>query len=447
MVKVCKFGGSSLASREQIDKVIDIIMADDNRRFVVVSAPGKRNKDDIKVTDMLIRAADDKPYASAVIDRFGDLLHEESGLVGSLSLELNRRLNQPRETVKEQERYLDGVKAFGEYAFARAFTLILNGKGIESEFFDTPDLGFKIHRRAKDNCPHPDCYCEIGRKLKRFSGRVAVIPGFYGHDSDGNLATLPRNGSDTSGAVIARAVNASEYENWTDEDGLRAANPTIVTNPRKINEITYREVRELAYIDFKLQSDSLVPLIQDNIPMRVCNTNNVAELGTFVVGNRLVSADESIVGVAAKKGYVSVNLSKMMMNEEEGFGNDVFGVFAEEKIPYEHTPTGIDTMSIIVKRAYLEKPGKLDELMRKLNDKRGPLEISLGDHMAMVAVAGLGIRRNPAGIYSRALGSLAKQGIQVYSTNMGASDMSFFIGVEEAKADDSVRAIYKEFFE
>ena len=442
--KVCKFGGTSLVNREQVEKVIDIIMADDSRRFVVVSAPGKASSEDTKVTDLLIKAGEEykkeKRFTSAnqVAERFRAITPEHE-TIKSLSDDLEGRLRHTTSL-----NYADNVKAFGEYAMAKVFTSVLKEKGIDARFFDPKDIDFKLNKAGKDAMPDPKCYAEMGKKLGRFSGRVAVIPGFYAYAGD-MLWTLPRGGSDTSGAAVARAVNAEAYENWSDIDGLTAANPKIVENPKLISEITYREVRELAYLDFKLQLDSLVPLIGTGIPLRVLNTNNPKGEGTLVVENR-IAFDGEIVGVAARKGFIPINLYKMGMNSEKGFGKDVFDTLDELDIPYEHSPSGIDDMSLIIDEKYLKKPGILNEFSRKLNDRRRPVSVTAGDPLAFLAVAGEGMRREPAIASIRAQNALAKEGIYGKVVDISANHLSFFIGIKPERADDAVRAVYREFF-
>jgi len=443
--KVCKFGGTSLANREQVEKVIDIVMADDSRRYIVVSAPGKADGEDSKVTDLLINAADEYKSAkysgsteSAIIDRFFQI-YPESEVIKILAEDLEERIRHTGFL-----NYKDNVTAFGEYAMAKVFASTLKSKGIDARFFDPKDIDFKLNKAGKDAMPDPKCYAEMGKRLGRFSGRVAVIPGFYAYAGN-MLWTLPRGGSDTSGAAIARAVNADVYENWSDIDGLTAANPKIVQNPKLISEITYREVRELAYLDFKLQLDSLVPLIGTGIPLRVLNTNNPKGEGTLVVENR-IAVDGEIVGVAARKGFIPVNLYKMGMNSEKGFGKDVFVTLDELDIPYEHSPSGIDDLSLIIEEKYLRIPGVLNEFSRRFNERRGPVNVTAGDSLAFLAVAGEGMKREPAIASIRAQNALAKEGIYGKVVDISANHLSFFIGIKPERADDAVRAVYREFF-
>ncbi len=443
-----KYGGSSLSTREQYERVLDIILQNPARKFIIISAPGKRSKSDTKVTELLIKAS--KEYkqgigssSDAVKQRFRDIAPDASELTEELSRELDRRFAQTDAT-----NYEDLVKAFGEYAGTRLMVHVAQKRGLEARFMDPLDIGLQITNH--NTVPQPDegCYPKIGRRLLDCSGEIPLtfIPGFYGYTPEGLLLTLPRGGSDTTGAVIANAINTSIYENWTDEDGLRRADPRIVSSSEIIQEMTYVEARELASKGFKLQEDSLIPLIRKYIPMNVKNTNNPTAPGSWVVRDRIVDPDEGIVGVSCKPGYVAINIEKVAMNNERGFGRRVFQVLEERGINYEHAPTGNDNMSIIVERFQLGGIGKVNGLFRKINETAGPLDISLGrEPLSLVAVAGLGMRQHPQ-VPARVLNALGRNEIYPRTMNMGASDVSFFMGVYEGQGEDSVRAIYQEFF-
>jgi len=442
--KVCKFGGTSMATTSHDDRVIDILMADDSRRFVVVSALGERFKGDSRVTKLLTSAADEykreghSKSAEEVMKRYKEV-YPDVELISGLARELEEIL---RDT--ECINYLDKAKAFGERAMAKVFVAKLKSKGIDAGYLDPKDIGLRVKKGFGDAMPDPECYGEMGKRLKKFTGRLAVTPGFYGYDGD-MLWTLGGGSSDTIGSMHARALNAEIYENLSDIDGLTAAHPKIVENPRRISEITYRELRELTYLDFKLQADSFVPLMGTGIPLRVMNTNNPKCEGTLVVENRL-AVDGEIVGVAERKGFACVNIYKMGMNSEKGFGKDVFTILDEMNIPYEHSPSGIDDMSVIIEEKYLRAPGTLNEFSRRLTEKRGPADVSLGDSLAFLAVAGEGMRRAPYKASLRAENALERAGIPWGVVDISANYLSFFVGIPPERADDAVRAVYKEFF-
>ncbi len=447
---VCKFGGTSLATRDRIEKVLDIIMQDPARKFVVVSAPGKRNPEDMGITNLLIRAIEESengcvdymPASERVIERFKEIGHDFPDLTNELEEELHKR-----SLLYNPLNYKDCIKAFGEHASARIVTEIARQRGLEARFIDPKEIGLRVTNHNSVPQPDSSCYAEIGRRLLDCNEiPLTFIPGFYGYTKEGLLVTLPRGGSDTTGAVIANAVDANVYENWTDEDGLRRADPRVVENPELILELTYMEARELASKGFKLQEDSLVPLIGKHIPLNVRNTNNPLFQGSWIVQDRLVSPNEYMAGVACKPGYVAINLEKVGMNSEIGFGRKVLQILEENRINYEHMPTGNDNMSIIIERCELEGIGRINSLFREINRIAGHLEIMLREKsLALVAIAGLGIRQHPE-VPARALYALSKQGIYPRTINMGASNISFFIGIDEDKGDDAVNVIYKEFF-
>ncbi len=444
-VKVCKFGGTSLASREQFEHVISLVQDDLSRKYIVVSAPGKRSPHDEKVTDLLIKVAHGS--SPSVLGHLYQFIKEFGGdltsTIDALCSDLEQRV---LEKITDPVVYEDRLKAFGEYASAKLMETILQKKGIRARMIDPHDLGLFVELKKGDYLPHPSCYSRIRTMLAQApQDHVIVIPGFYAYTKEGVLVTLPRGGSDTTGAVIARAVGATEYENWTDEDGLRRADPKIIQDPEIIPELTYKEARELTYLGFKLQPDALMPLIEKQIPLRVINTYNPKGAGTLVVTERIVPDKESIVGVASRGGYVALTLTKPFMNREIGFGRRVYQILEEQEISYEHSPTGIDTLSIILEKKQLECSGKLHTLIRAVNESVGPLESSIGPSMAMVAVVGLGIRKS-YGVEARVLSSLAQAKIKLVMMNEGASELSFFIGVREEQACNAVRSIYNEFY-
>src|SRR3989338_604687 len=450
--KVCKFGGTSLATREQIYTSIGIMLSDSYRKFMVVSAPGKRDNNDTKITDILIRAAEnqlngieDMSPVGSIKKRIYEIGHDVGGVADQLCRELDARLSDTN-----APNYMDYIKAFGEYASARLIAAIMQkNRAGEAKFLDPKDIGFIATSESGNARPDETCYPTIAKNLLPKHPRgterpIAVIPGFYAYTKRGDIITLPRGGSDTTGAVIANAVGAVVYENWTDTDGLQRADPRIVRDPEIIREITYRESRELAYLNFKLQEEAMIPVMQKQIPIHVLNTNNPSAKGTLVVYDRVVPSAEYIIGVACKAGYIPISIFKQFMNREIGFGGGIFRIFREMGIPYEHSPTGIDEMTVIVEKESVSEPGKVNNLIRKLNEELGPLEAKVGDSTAMVVVAGLGMKRH-VDTEAKVLSALAGKGIKPLMMNEGASEISFFIGVREEQADDAVRAIYNEF--
>jgi aspartate kinase len=445
VLKVCKFGGTSLATREQIEKALDIMLTEKNdRRFMVVSAPGARFKGDTKVTDLLINAAKEyqqsgKSYsAQRVIARFGEIAPNESDLIFNLNKNLQARLEDT--SVKNYE---DSIKAFGEYASGVVINHIASKKGLISEFFDPLQIGFTIVGNGKNAMPNKNCYEKIYSSFMNSRFNLAVIPGFYGYNKNGELVTLPRGGSDTSGAVIARGVKADVYENWTDADGLKRADPRIVSNVETIPEMTYDEARELAYMGFKLQDACFEPIKGKNIVLTVRNTDNPTYPGTRIVDSREVNPDERVVGVACEKGFVSIGMRKMYVDKQVGFGRKMMSVLESMKLPYEHTLDGVDTTSLVLAKKYF-KENTLELLTKRLEKACRPEQMMVSD-MALVSVAGLGMR-NHYDVHARTFSALASRRIGIKMIDEGADDLSFFIGVDQESANEAVDAIYNEFY-
>jgi len=451
--KVCKFGGTSLANLSQVDKAIGIIRSDTYRRFIIPSAPGERYRGDPKVTALLLKSA--KEYSASgtsesagkVVERLREICKDSPELTRELEAELEKRLKNTKLAQENPDRYTEAIAAFGEYSMGRLLVDRMNKQGLTALFLDPKDIGFRAAKVGKHFQPDPSSYADISKALApHLEGKsLVIIPGFYAYNSSGELVTLPRGGSDTSGAVVANAVNASTYENWTDEPGLRRADPRVVPTAKTIEEITYEEARELAQRGFKLQEDSMLPLFEKRVPMNVRDTNHPEASGTLVLSDRLVRDHERIVGVAAKQGYIAINISKMGMNNILGFGADVFRTLADNKVSYEHSPTGRDRMSIIIEQDQLQETGKLNTVLRALDSKLGPLGIEITEPMALVAVVGLGMKRHPE-IAGRVLTAIGKYGMMPRAVNIGASPISGFIGVDERRAEEAVKAIHDEFF-
>jgi len=448
MVRVCKFGGTSLATREQIEKSIDIMLADDSRRYMVVSAPGASYNGDKKITDLLIKSAEEyknskkSPSAEGVIARFNEIIPGDAELVGRLWTNLQARLSDIH-----AKNYEDGVKAFGEYANAVVINQILKNKGIASEFFDPQELAFTLIGSGNNTKPDHRCYNKMGAILesKTRNIRLAVIPGFYAYNRKGELITFPRGGSDVSGAVIARAINALIYENWTDEDGLKRADPRVVPYAEFIKMMTYIEARELAYMGFKLQDACFGPIVNRGITLNVKNTNNPKHPGTLITDEREVSPEEYIIGVACENNHLCIGMRKMYSDQEVGLGRKLFQIFEDRKMPYEHHPNGVDSLSIILREKYLNGDNNLDNILKDISEKCGVERNISTRKISLLSVAGLGMSNHPD-THARVFSALAGKGIHSRSIDEGADDISMFVGVDEPRAGDAVRAVYDEFF-
>jgi len=447
MIKVCKFGGTSLATREQIEKSIDIMLADDSRRYMIVSAPGAEYNGDKKITDLLIKSAGEyrasrkSLSAETVIARFNEILSEDPELIGRLHGNLCARLSNTR-----AKNYVDSIISFGEYANAVVINSILERRGIFSEFFDPQELAFTLVGEGNSIKPDSRCYTKMGAILEaKISGvRLAVIPGFYAYNRKGELTTLPRGGSDTSGAVIARAVNAEIYENFTDEDGLKRVNPKILPDAETIPEMTYDEARGLAYAGFKLADACFEPIRGRGVVLNVRNTNNPKHHGTRIVDSREVSPEEYVVGLACESGPILIRMGKMYSDLEVGLGRKLFQIFEDLKMPYEHHPNGVDTLAVILRERHMNGDNNLQNILRTIEEKCGVSNITTTD-ISLLSMTGLGMK-NHVDSRARVFSSLARNGIYDRAIDSGADDCSFFVGVDESRGEDAVRAVYDEFY-
>ncbi len=435
MSKVVKFGGSSLASAEQLKKVGNIIRAEADRKYVVPSAPGKRNSKDTKVTDMLYGC-----YALAEAGKNFDkelaqIKARYDEIIAGLELKAGL-LDKEFETVKEQFK----AKAGKDYAASRGEYLngIIMAEYLGYHFLDAAEVIF---------------FDENGEFLadktnEVLSARMAeydnvVLPGFYGAQLDGRVKTFSRGGSDITGSILARAVHANIYENWTDVSGVLMVDPRIVENPVGINTITYKELRELAYMGFSvLHEDAIFPVRQSGIPINIRNTNRPEDEGTMIVESTCKQSEFTITGVAGKKGFVSINIEKDKMNSEVGFGRKVLQAFEENGISFEHMPSGIDTLSVFVHQPEFE--GREQHVLSTLHRLCQPDSIEIDADLALIAVVGRGMKSN-RGVAARVLASLAHQNINIKMIDQGSSELNIIIGVKNSDFETAIKAIYDIF--
>lgn len=434
MKKVVKFGGSSLASAEQFRKVGELIHSDTRRRYVVPSAPGKRFPEDIKVTDMLYdcyyTARDSRDIGqklSAIQARYQEII---DGL--SLSLSLDDEFVKIRRAFENQ--------AGSDYAASRGEYLngIVMAAYLGFEFIDAAE----VIRFDEDGVFDSETTNVIMQK--RLEGvETAVIPGFYGATEDGRIKTFSRGGSDITGSIVARAVHADVYENWTDVSGFLLTDPRIVENPATIETITYRELRELSYMGATvLHADSIFPLRREGIPINIKNTNRPQDPGTLIVESTCRQPKYTITGIAGKKGFCAINIEKDMMNSEIGFGRRVLQVFEENGISFEHVPSGIDTFTVIVHQSeFMEKEQRV---ISGLHRAVQPDTIDLESDLALIAVVGRGMRAM-RGTSSRIFSALAHANINVKMIDQGSSEINVIIGVKTEDFEHAIRAIYDIF--
>lgn len=434
MLKIAKFGGSSCASGEQFRKVKEIVMEDRERHYIVVSAPGKRNDQDTKVTDLLLSlydAVQNKSGAEAILEkiknRFRDII---SDLDLSISLEADFQEIYEKLLAGESRDY---AASRGEYLNAKCMADFLG-----FPFVDAKDMIFFLE----------DGSCDF-EKTEMMSREVlkdldyAVIPGFYGANGKGATITFSRGGSDVTGSLIAAAVHADLYENWTDVSGFLVADPRIVKNPEVIDYITYRELRELSYMGAGvLHEDAIFPVRKEGIPIQIKNTNATQDHGTMIVANTLKKPRFIITGIAGKKNFCSINIEKAMMNAEIGFIRKVLSIIEENGISVEHTPSGIDTLTLFIHQEELESHEQkvLQGIQRAVN----PDLIELEADLSLIAVVGRGMKSS-RGVAGRIFSALAHEYINIKMIDQGSSEYNIIIGVKNEDFNAAIKAIYNMF--
>ena len=435
MKKVVKFGGSSLADAVQFKKVGDIIRADASRVYVVPSAPGKRFKKDTKVTDLLYRmfhqAEEGKDFSGTLAEiksRYDDII---TGL-GLEDFSLDSEFALIEENMKGTPT-ADYAASRGEYLNGRVMARYLGYEFIDAAeviFFDEhgvllADKTKKVMRERLDRVPR------------------AVIPGFYGQGFDGKVKTFSRGGSDITGSIVAGACRADVYENWTDVSGFMVADPRIINNPVRIETITYRELRELSYMGASvLHEDAIFPVRSEGIPINIRNTNEPEADGTWIVESTCQKSGYVITGIAGKKGFCTVLINKAMMNSEVGFGRKVLQAFEENDISFEHMPSGIDTMTIVVHED--EFIHKEQRVVSTIHRYAQPDSIEIESDLALIAVVGRGMK-SMRGTAGRIFSALAHAHVNVRMIDQGSSELNIIIGVENHDFETAVKAIYDMF--
>ncbi len=435
MSKVVKFGGSSLADAKQFKKVADIIRADEERCYIVPSAPGKRFKDDTKVTDLLYQCYDKVSAGEDFAKAFAPVRERYDGIISDLSLSLSLE----DEYVKIGAMFRDGADR--DYAASRGEYLngIVLANYLGYEFIDAA-LGIFFDNKGNFDADITNaCLGAILEKTPR-----AVIPGFYGAMPDGSIKTFSRGGSDFTGSVVAKAVGASLYENWTDVSGFLVADPRIVDKPEGIEVITYSELRELSYMGAGvLHEDAIFPVRSANIPINIKNTNAPQDAGTLIVP----SADESspkylITGIAGKKDFSVISIEKDRMNSENGFMRRLLQVLENHGIFPEHMPTGIDTVSVVVNSHDLD--GQREKLEQRIKDVVRPDHFEIIDGLALIAVVGRGMK-SKKGTATRVFAALSHADINVRMIDQGSSELNIIVGIDEKDFENAIRVIYDMF--
>ena len=434
MKKVVKFCGSSLSGPKQFEKVKHIIELDKDRRYVVPSAPGKRDSKDNKITDLLYQA-----YALAEQDKdFSKVFSEIVGRYNEIIAGLNLKVSLKKEFETIKKKFM--AKAGADYAASRGEYLngILLADYLGYEFVDAAEVIFFTEEGSFDSVK---TYSAVYDRLLDVDR--AVIPGFYGSNPDGSIKTFSRGGSDITGSIVARSVKADVYENWTDVSGFFVADPRIITDPENIEMITYTELRELAYMGASvLHEDAIFPVRREGIPINIKNTNKPEDKGSWIVQSTGQKSRFTITGIAGKKGFCSVNIEKDKMNSEVGFGRKVLQAFEDNDISFEHMPSGIDTMTIIVHQdEFIEKE---QSVVSEINRLTHPDSIDIESDLALIAVVGRGMKA-AKGTSGRIFSALAHANVNVKMIDQGSSELNIIIGVKNEDFENAIRAIYNIF--
>ena len=434
-VKVAKFGGTSLADAGQILKVKAIVEADSDRRYVVPSAPGKRGKSDQKITDLLFLCHEQAKQGVKTDEVFRMIADRFNTIVSDLKMKLDLTPH-----LSEIKRRIQ-IGASADYAASRGeyLTAIILAELLGYDFVDAADV---VHFDSSGRYDNELTTESVGQRLRKH--KRAVVPGYYGSMPDGTIKTFSRGGSDISGAVVARGVQADVYENWTDVSGLLMADPRVVDNPRTIEELTYRELRELAYMGATvLHDEAIFPVREAGIPVNIRNTNQPDHTGTMIVSEASpVQKAGSITGIAGRKDFTVIAIEKALMNAEKGYGRRLLEVLEVHGISFEHMPSGIDTISVVISSPQLK--GKEKKVLEDIKIVCKPDAVDVYPNMAVIATVGRGMAHTP-GMAARLFTALANSGVNIRMIDQGSSELNIIVGVEADDYDKAVRAIYEAF--
>ncbi len=434
-VKVVKFGGSSLADAEHFRQVASIIKADPSRRYVVPSAPGKRFKEDTKVTDMLYECYEKIRNRESIDELYEKIKERYNGIIEELGMDFD--ISGELEYVKNAMMHRSGR----DYAASRGEYLngLILSKYLGYSFIDAENVIF-----FKDNGTFDEEKTNKVLAAELVQYERAVIPGFYGVMPNGTIKTFSRGGSDITGSIVARAAEADLYENWTDVSGFMMADPRIINDPCAIETITYRELRELSYMGATvLHEDAIFPVRYAKIPINIRNTNDPRADGTMIVAETAEYDTEKVItGIAGKKGFSVITIEKDMMNSEVGFGRKVLEILEDNEVSFEHLPSGIDNMSIVVSSSAID--GKKEKLVSTIRRSVRPDSITVEDELALIAIVGRAMVK-AKGTAARVFNAISNAGINIRMIDQGSSEISIIVGVEEHDFDKALNAIYDEF--
>ena len=448
---VCKFGGTSVATKENIELIADILSQNNQRKFVVLSAPGRTAGDNTKVTDHLINISNNSlankdvtVEVNAVKTRYKEIyqpLGLDPRLISDLCSNLDKRISVNKINTA---LYRDSIVALGEEINSRLFSEYLNLKKIKAQYVSPKQAGLIVTSVFGDAQPLEETSSNLSRLKEICPEAIVVFPGFFGVTRQNEVATFSRGGSDLTGALLAEAINAYEYENWTDVDGIFSANPEFVPSPEQIPALTYKEMRELSYMGFNvLHEEAVKPVIRKKIPIRLRNTNNLENKGTLIVARRLPS-ERDLIGIASGKRFCSFNLEKFLMNREVGFIRKLLSIFEELNLPVDHCPTGVDNISILLNQNQLGQE-TVHYIVRAIEDNLSPDDLKVEFGIALISVVGEGLL-NKIGVLAQAASALAKANINVKLINQDSSKISIIFGIDAADEKKAVAVLYNEFF-
>lgn len=447
-MKVAKFGGSSMANAGQLVKVGEIIKNDSDVKFIVVSAPGKRHGEDIKITDLLIELGqayiNDEPYEiqfDNIMNRFREII-TALNLPNDLLNEFSAALHQVRLMTDSDESLMDAIKSIGENSSARMLSAYLQSIGIDASYLNPKQAGLILSDEPGNAQILPESFEKI-YELRNKAG-IFVIPGFFGYTNEGKLVTFSRGGSDITGSIIAAGVKATIYENYTDVDSVYSVNPNIVDNPKKITKLTYKEMRELSYAGFSVFHDeALIPAVNAKIPVCIKNTNNPEAKGTLIVAEKKLN-NRIVTGIASDTGFCSLYVSKYLLNREIGFGRKLLSIFEDEGVSFEHAPSGIDNMSVVFRESNFPKE-KEERILNRIKEELNPDTVSITRDIAIIMVVGEGLV-NSVGVANRATTAFAKANVNIEMINQGSSEVSMMFGIQAADIDKAIRSLYHYYF-
>ncbi|MCS4485351.1 aspartate kinase [Staphylococcus americanisciuri] len=445
-MKVSKFGGSSVATATQIKKVLHIVNSDEERRIIIVSAPGKRHAEDTKATDLLIRLyekvmnqLDYQTKKQEILARFSDII-DELGLKTDLLQKIDDTLEHHIKHLKNNPpRLLDALKSSGENFNAQIIAAYNTQQGVPTIYLSPKDAGIIVTDEPENAQILSSSYEKIS-KLRDIAEKV-IIPGFFGYSETDHIVTFPRGGSDITGAIVARGVKADLYENFTDVSGIYRANPTIIKSPEIIHEITYREMRELSYAGFGVFHDeALQPLYRYRIPVVIKNTNRPDDPGTYIVHDREINRRRVVTGISCDKGFTSINIKKYLMNRQVGFTAKILKILADNEVSFDHMPSGIDNISIIMRTSQLE--GKEEKILNEIRSQCEIDELNVEHDLAILMVVGEGMSA-VVGTANKITSALANAGINLKMINQGSSEISMMFGISTKEAEAAVKACYQ----